>query len=377
LTDKYKNHMPIERQVGDMEEYGLSVGSSTVFGGMKTIYSSYLKPLYEAMIKSSRGSEHVHIDESGWKLFYRIEGKTTSNGFVWVFVCPDSDLVLFVIRPGRSAAVPCETLFDMEIEDAPLLEGVFKGRKRITVDKFSAYKRLERLGFVELTHPWAHQRREFRDAGIKYPQLTEWADRWVERIGQLYHLNNQRVSYEQGTKKFEKYDAKLREKIAEIRALTRQKYDHQGQKAVIESMKNHWAGLTVFVDNPEVDMDNNISERMLRGPVLGRKNYWGTRSRWSSELSAAMFSIIQTCQMNDISPRAYLDYYFTECEKRGSAPNETEIESFLPHKLTDRVKEKLRMAGGSADPAGSEDNPASDSAACPASARHPEARQAA
>jgi transposase len=129
LIDKYKNHMPIERQVGDMEEYGLSVGSATVFGGMKTIYSSYLKPLYEAMIKSSRGSEHVHIDESGWKLFYRIEGKTTSNGFVWVFVCPDSDLVLFVIRPGRSAAVPCETLFDMEIEDAPLLEGVFKGRK--------------------------------------------------------------------------------------------------------------------------------------------------------------------------------------------------------------------------------------------------------
>jgi hypothetical protein len=88
-----------------------------------------------------------------------------------------------------------------------------------------------------------------------------------------------------------------------------------------------------------------------------------------------MFSIIQTCQMNDISPRAYLDYYFTECEKRGSAPNETEIESFLPHKLTDRVKEKLRMA--SANPTGSEEEPAPDSAACSASARSPGARQAA
>ncbi len=59
-------------------------------------------------------------------------------------------------------------------------------------------------------------------------------------------------------------------------------------------MKNHWAGLTLFVDNPEVDMDNNISERMLRGPVLGRKNYYGTRIHWASELSAAMFSIVQT-----------------------------------------------------------------------------------
>ncbi|KXB07643.1 hypothetical protein AKJ51_00820 [candidate division MSBL1 archaeon SCGC-AAA382A20] len=175
------------------------------------------------------------LTRGGWKLFYHPDGKSSSNGYVWVFVCSDSDLVLFVIRPGRSAAVPCETLFDMEIEDASLLEGVPTDRKRITVDKYSAYKRLERLGFVELTHCWAHQRREFRDAGTGYPELDEWAKQWVGHIGRLYHLNNQRVSYEQGTKKFEKYDAKLREKIAEVRALTRQKYDHQGQKAVIES----------------------------------------------------------------------------------------------------------------------------------------------
>ncbi|KXB07644.1 hypothetical protein AKJ51_00825 [candidate division MSBL1 archaeon SCGC-AAA382A20] len=94
-----------------------------------------------------------------------------------------------------------------------------------------------------------------------------------------------------------------------------------------------------------------------------------------------MFSIIQTCQMNDISPRAYLDYYFTECEKRRAAPGETEIESFLPHKLTDRVKEKLGMAGRNANPvrrtAQFEDEPTPDSAACPASARSPGVRQAA
>jgi len=110
--------------------------------------------------------------------------------------------------------------------------------------------------------------------------------------------------------------------------------------------------------------------------VLGRKNYYGTRSRWASELSAAMFSIVQTCQMNDISPRAYLDYYFSECENRGAAPSETEIESFLPHKLTDEMKEKLRVAGRS-DPAGSGDEPAPEAAACPAATQRPGARQAA
>ncbi len=66
--------------------------------------------------------------------------------------------------------------------------------------------------------------------------------------------------------------------------------------------------------------------------MLGRKNYYGTRSQWSSQLpacacthadrSAAMFSIVQTCRMNGISPLAYPDYYFSECEKRGAAPAE-------------------------------------------------------
>jgi len=115
---------------------------------------------------------------------------------------------------------------------------------------------------------------------------------------------------------------------------------------------------------------------MLRGPVLGRKNYYGTRCRWSSQLSAAMFSIVQTCLINDISPRAYLDDYFQECEKRGAAPGETEIESFLPHKLSDDVKGKLRVAGRS-DPSGSGDKSVPEQAACPAAARRPEARQAA
>ena len=65
-----------------------------------------------------------------------------------------------------------------------------------------------------------------------------------------------------------------------------------------------------------------------------------------------------------------------ECKKRGAAPGETEIESFLPHKLTDDVKGKLRVAGRS-DPAGSGDKSAPDQAACPVSARRPEAGQAA
>ena len=48
-----------------------------------------------------------------------------------------------------------------------------------------------------------------------------------------------------------------------------------GARKVLESLGNHWTGLTVFVEHPEVPMDNNTAERSERGPVVGRKNYYG------------------------------------------------------------------------------------------------------
>ena len=65
-------------------------------------------------------------------------------------------------------------------------------------------------------------------------------------------------------------------------------------KKVLRSLERHWEGLTVFLDHPEVAMDNNAAERALRGPVVGRKNYYGSGSRWSARLAAVLFTILQT-----------------------------------------------------------------------------------
>jgi len=345
LLNKYKNHMPVERQVKDMQEYGLMVGSRTIFNGLKKIYQLYLESLYQGLIKSVRESKHIHMDESGWKVFAVIVEKGNCNCFIWVFVCKDIKIVLYVICPSRAAFVPCKTLFDVYyIEEAKLLEHIPAGNKKcITVDKFSSYKTLERLGLVEISYCWAHQRREFIQAKTKYPKLKKWADTWIEKIAQLYHINNERIKHNLETASFKNYDVKLREAIDWMSSEINQPYSHPQQTATMESMKKHWQGLTLFVDNSDVSMDNNISERMLRGPVLGRKNYWGNHALWAGQLSAEMFSIVQTCISNDVSPKEYLTWYLSECVKKGSAPSEDEIDSFLPHNLTIDMREKLRV----------------------------------
>ena len=75
---------------------------------------------------------------------------------------------------------------------------------------------------------------------------------------------------------------------------------------VLQSMKNHWSGLTVFVDHPWVPMDNNTAERAARLPVVGRKNFYGSGSEWSGQLAAAMYSSAVTVKLWGLNPRTWL-----------------------------------------------------------------------
>ncbi len=62
----------------------------------------------------------------------------------------------------------------------------------------------------------------------------------------------------------------------------------------------------MFVDNPDIPMDNNIAERTIRGGVLGRKNYYGRGSQWSAELTAGFFTILMTLNLWGINPKLWL-----------------------------------------------------------------------
>ena len=86
---------------------------------------------------------------------------------------------------------------------------------------------------------------------------------------------------------------------------------HPARRKVLESLRDHWTGLTVFVDHPEVPMDNNTAERSERGPVVGRKNYYGSGAVWSGRLAAMLFSLFQTLALWGINPRAWLTAYLT------------------------------------------------------------------
>ena len=98
---------------------------------------------------------------------------------------------------------------------------------------------------------------------------------------------------------------------------------------VLNSMREHWDGLTLFLKHPALPLDNNAAERALRPAVVGRKNFYGSGSQWSGELAATMFSVLMTMRLWQINPRTWLGAYLQACAEHGNrAP--PELSGFLP-----------------------------------------------
>ncbi len=63
----------------------------------------------------------------------------------------------------------------------------------------------------------------------------------------------------------------------------------------------------MFLGHGDVAIDNNLQERLLRSHVVGRKTWYGTHSERGAETAAIIFSIIETCKLNQVNPREYLE----------------------------------------------------------------------
>src|SRR5258708_37167843 len=121
------------------------------------------------------------MDETRWEVFAAVEGKASHRWWLWVVVSPISRV--YLLKPSRGAVVPRE-FFGW---DEPTQTCQWTGQ--LLVDRFASYKFLAvalLLGFC-----WAHVRRDF----LMFRPGTDaagqqLADEWIERIGQLYHLNN-------------------------------------------------------------------------------------------------------------------------------------------------------------------------------------------
>jgi transposase len=243
--------------------------------------------------------------------------------FLWVF--HSQEAVVFVLDSGRAHDVPEDHL-------GPVKEGI------LSVDRYAAYKAMKQVkdGLIVLAFCWAHVRRDFLEAARSWPTEEGWALGWVKRIGQLYQANDARLEVLDQPAAFAAKDGQLRQHVEQLAQQAEQELAdprlHPARQKVLRSLQEHWAGLTVFVDHPEVPLDNNKAERAERGPVVLRKNSYGSAAVWSGELAAVLFSVLQTLCLWNLNPRVWLNAYLQACaDAGGQAP--ADLSGFLPWQM--------------------------------------------
>ena len=346
LLTKFHYCQPTNRLLNQYAELGLPISPGTIAGGLKTLKEKF-QPVYEALYNHQMTEDRFHNDESSWKVFETVDDKVGNRWWLWV--SRSVSVVYFQIAPGRGANVPVD-----------YFKNTHQEKIIVICDRYSAYKSLaKQMDFIVLAFCWAHVRRDFLDAARKHPALEEWALGWVEKFGELYHINNlrckmfdQRLLVQWQGASFKKQHGKLVEKMdaiaqerddfialhdpanLDLDLLSKVKYK------ILISLKEHWKGLSVFVDHPEVPMDNNAGEKSIRNPVTGRKNFYGSGSLWSSQLAAIMFSIFQTLGLWKINCNHWLRAYLTACaENHGKAPED--LSSFLPWEMDEERRQNL------------------------------------
>jgi transposase len=331
ILEKFLFQRPLYRIRQVLALEGLDVSQGTLTGGLKKI-KDLVEPLYEGILQRSRQANHWQMDETRWMVFEEIAGKTGYRWWLWVVVTKDT--VAYLLDPTRSSNVPKEQL-------GPHAKGI------LSVDRYSAYKTLSTL--ILLAFCWAHQRRDFIRIHDGYRNTRDWADTWIARIDELFHINAQRCAALDDPAVFDLHHHQLTIAIEEMAAIWQKELLDDTlrpwQISALNSLKNHWPGLTIFVDHPHVPMDNNESERRLRNPVIGRKNYYGCGSVWSGGLCAMLFTILQTCCINRIDPQKLLLAYFQACARnRGCVPQDPSV--FLPWRLTDEKRQAWQLNDG-------------------------------
>jgi transposase len=332
LLDKFVSHRPTERLLAQWRLLGLDIAAGTVAGGLQRLVPLFA-PLYEALLERNAGSPLAQADETRWMAFIVLEGKRGHRWWLWVFL--GEDTVAFRLDPGRDHDVP---------------EGHFPpdAKAVLMVDRYSAYKAMARVksGNIVLAFCWAHARRDFVKVGKGWPKQKEWASAWLRLIRELYHHNRLRLAADATDAAYRLADAELNRVASTMKAKAAAELAEPNLatpcRQALSSLQGHWEGLTRFLDDPRIPMDNNASERRVRGPALGRKNYYGSGALWSGRLAAMLFSLLATLSMAGLNVRAWLTDYLKSCaESGGRAPSD--ITPFLPWTMPAETRSALAM----------------------------------
>ena len=336
LYERFACLRPLRRVAAWMADQGLPIAPGTLADSVRR-FQPLFAPLAEAILAYQNGMAVRHGDETGWRI--QALGETGRSRRAWLWISVSADAVYFHIDPSRST------------EAAMKLFGSVKGIVFLVCDRYVAYTKMARVldGKLILCWCWVHQRRDFIECAAGHTKLRQWCEGWIERIASIYRLNEERLKHydpalERQTPAFDAAQNELKKAVDELFAQAEMELAGLSARAregkALRSLLKHREGLNVFVDNPQVPMDNNAAERALREAVIGRRLSFGSDSEDGADFTATMYSVIGTLALNGIDVLRWLEAWLEACAENGRQPRD-DLSPWLPWTMSEERRREF------------------------------------
>ena len=293
LVSKFTDHLPFYRQVQQFKRQDIEIAESTISGWF-TASCRLLEPLYEHLVKRVQGSSYLMADETPLPVQTKDKPGSTHKGYHWVYYAPLEKLVCFDYRKGRGREGPDEFLRS------------FRGM--LQTDGYGAYDIYEKKEGITLYGCMAHARRKFEQAKENDKKRAEYV---LECMQRLYMT--EREARENNLSAEERKALRAEQSLPIIRELEKwmkeQLPDILPKSSIGQAISytlGLWPRLTRYVDNGQVEIDNNLIENSIRPVALGRKNYMFAGSHEAAQQAAMIYSFLGICKINNVEPYNWL-----------------------------------------------------------------------
>ena len=292
---KYCDLIPIERYVAMAARSGVMDIPPQSLIGLTHKVADFFYSVYELIEKGILAARVVNADETPHKM---LEGSHTKSWYLWGFSTPE--LCFLECHDTRSGDVASNILLNSKCE--VLVTDVYSGYgKAIRISNEQRQSKNQNL--IVNANCNAHSRRYFFTPRLNYPE----AKFYLENYHMIYQLNDdskgkppdQVLDLRCQMKPY--FEAMKKQAMEEIpRYPEKNKY-----RQALKYFLGNYEGLTFFLTDPDVPIDNNPQERLLRSHVVGRKTWYGTHSERGARTAAILFSIVETCKLNKVNPVEY------------------------------------------------------------------------
>lgn len=302
-VSKYSDGLPLYRQAAILAREGIEVDRAVMASWMGHM-SWWLTPLYQLIGARVMASPVLHTDDTPIRRLAPGLGRTIMARF-WVYaVDPRSygeqgpPAAFYRYSPDRKGERPRDHLAS------------FSGF--LHADAFAGYDALYRSApgqAARITHVacWAHCRRKLFDVfeATKSP-IAEGA---LRRIQQLYAIEaeiNGKAALERLAARQARSVPLLREVRSWCEAQRRRLSTKSTLGKALQYALSRWEALTCYTTDGRLSIDNNLSERLLRGIAVSRKNFLFLGSDQGGTRAAVIYTLIESAKLNGLNPEAYL-----------------------------------------------------------------------